>query len=426
MPHATNASTGALQTRSLTDAAMKIRLTADQSLATSGILRYALDANERRHDDQEWFISNPVTVVLDLDREPDDDQYDSAVATIATVANTLATPSRAAVLFTVDEQVLLAALLDHAFYKDAVYDGQQWPIEAAAAALYPNLDDAPSAAQYDRAWRLLHETRARLEPLPVRPSVRVGDCLHACDLEELEENESGYRVVAVEDATVTVRDADGVDHEVSRAAIEAGDAEVVRYFGDFETQPDALGFREQREHEQEEWTRRLARIEKERRARTFANSYRRPHDELRQIDARIADCERLISGFRSGTIPSGDVERSVRKQQAKIAKLEAVRAETIERIAAQATELSASGDARHAAVLAWQSASDDIAPIARERNDVLTKINDRFRGSRAAADPDAAAAHHRDWRATMSRYQELINAASARAAAAFEQLVALC
>jgi len=251
----------------------KIRLTADQFRATAGLLIYALDASERRHHDQEWLISNPATLVLDLDCDPDDVQYDGAVAMIAGLADKLATPSRAAVPFTVDEQLLLAAMLDYAFYKDGIHDRQQWPIEAAAEALYPNLEDAPNAAQYDRALRLLYETRGRLEPLPDRPDVRPGDCLHAWDLEDLEENEGGYQVVAVDDETLTVRDADGADHTVSCAAIAARDAGVVHYFGDFETQPDPPGFRERREREQQEWARRTARYELERRARAFAEPY---------------------------------------------------------------------------------------------------------------------------------------------------------
>lgn len=428
MTRGTNDSNETFQVRSPSDddtIGTKIRLTANQSRATGGLLEWALDASDQRHDDQEWFIATPVGLVLDLDREPNDDQYDSAVAVIGILGDKLV-PSRAVVMFSVDEQLLLAALLDQAFYLDDVHDLQQWPIEAAAAALYPNLDDAPNAAQYDRAYRLLRETRARLEPLPERPEVRVGDCLLACDLEELEENEGGYQVVAVDAAAVTVRDADGADHEVSRAAIAAREACVVRYFGDFETQPDDPGYRERRQREHEEWTRRIAQIEKERRARAFAEPHQQPHNELRDIDARIADCERLIARFRSGATQTGHVERSVSKQQTKIAKLEGARANTLERIAVKSAKLRDTGDPRHAAVVAWQSAADAIAPIARARNAALAEINARFVRARAAGETDANAMHHRDWQATITCYQEQIDSASAHAKAAFQQLVTLC
>jgi hypothetical protein len=428
MTRGTNESNETLQVRSRSVAdpiGTKIRLTANQGRATGGLLEWALDASDRRHDDQEWFIARPVGLVLDLDSEPNNAQYDSAITIIGSLAAELA-PSRAAITFSVDEHLLLAALLDQAFYLDDVHDRQQWPIEAAAAALYPNLDDAPKAVQYDRAYRLLRETRARLEPLPERPEVRVGDCLLACDLEELEENECGYQVVAVDAAAVTVRHADGADHEVSRAAIAAREACVVRYFGDFETQPDDPGYQERRQRENEEWTRRIAQIEKERRARAFAELHQQPHNELRDIDARIADSERLIARFRSGATESGNVERSVGKQQTKIAKLESARANTLERIAVKSAKLRDTGDPRHAAVVAWQSAADAIAPIAHKRNAALAEIDARFVRARATGEPDADVVHHRDRQATITCYQEQIEAASAHAKAAFEQLVTLC
>jgi hypothetical protein len=233
-------------------------------------------------------------------------------------------------------------------------------------------------------------------------------------------------VVAVDDAAVTVRDADGADHKISRAAIAATEADVVRYFGDFETQPDDPGYRERLQREQEEWTRRVAAIEKERRARAFADPYLHPHRELRDIDARIADCERLIAGFRNGVTHTGHVERSVGKQQTKIAKLEGARANTLERIAVESAKLRDTGDPRHAAVLAWQTASEAIAPIVRERNAALAEISARFVRARAAGETDANAVHHRDWQATITCYQEQIDSASAHAKAAFQQLVTLC
>jgi len=152
----------------------------------------------------------------------------------------------------------------------------------------------------------------------------------------------------------------------------------------------------------------------------------RPHEELREIDSRIADCKRRIDGFRDGRIHSGHVERSVRKQQAKIAELEAARVDAIRQLDAQAEELADSSDPRHAAVLVWQRATDAHHQIGRERNVILAEINARFTAARAAGDPGAEVVHHREWQATMKRYQELLDAALARTAAAFDELVEIC
>jgi len=403
-----------------------IRLTAAQSRATAGPLEWLRGAADRRHHDQEWAIANPICQVLDLDCDPNDDQYDSALSIIGELAARLETPTRAAFRFSVDEQLLVAALLDYAFYKDDVHDRQQWSIEGAAEALYPKLEDAPNAAQYDRAYRLLREARARLEPLPKRPEIRVGDALLADDLEELEENENGYEIVAVSELIVTVRDADGVDHEVSRSAIEEHDATVVRYFGDFETQPTDPAWVEEQRRRREESTHRWVQFKREERAREFAAAYEQPHSELGEINAGIRDCESLVSGFRSGRRSTGDVERSVAKQQKKIATLEAARAETMQRIAAQYAELLASTDPRIAAVVGWQTATDAVFPLAQERNAALEEVNARLRAARAAGDSEADTVYHRDWGATVRRYEAELAAASDRRDAAFQRLVELC
>ena len=404
----------------------RIKLTAGQSRAAAGLLEWLRAAADRRHHDQEWAIANPVCLVLDLDCDPNDSQYDSALSIIGELAARLDTPTRAAFRFSVDEHLLLAALLDYAFYKDDVHDRQQWSIEGAAEALYPALEDAPNAAQYDRAHRLLRKTRARLEPLPKRPEIRVGDALLAEDLEELEENEDGYEIVAVSELVVTVRDAEGIDHEVSRSAIAEHAATVVRYFGDFETQPTDPAWVEEQRRRQEEWTQRLAQFEREKRAREFAAAYEQPHRELREVNVRIRDCEWLVSGFRSGHRSTGDVERSVAKQQKKIAKLEAARAETMQRIAAQNTELLASTDPRIAAVVGWQTATDAVFPLAQERNAALEEVNPRLRTARAAGDSEANTVYHRDWGATLQRYEAELTAASNRRDDAFQRLVELC
>jgi hypothetical protein len=404
---------------------MKIRPTANQTRATRGLLDWALDASDRRHDDQEWFIARPVGLVLDLDDEPNYEQYEGAVAIIGTLAAQLAS-SRLAITLSVDEQLLLAALLDQAFYLDDVHDRQQWPIEAAAERLYPDHDDAPDARQYDRAYGLLREVRHRLEPLPERPKIRVGDALLAEDLEDLEENEDGYRIVGVTDEAVTLVDADGVEHEVSLANVDSGEATIVHYFGDFETQPTDPAWVEKQRQQREKWSQLWAKSLQEHRARDFAAPYEQLRGELHQLDRHIDEHTRLISSFRSGSRPTGNVERSVRKQQTKIAALEAERAELMERIEAQTDELAASSDPRLVAVAAWHRAADVVTALTRKRRAALDEVDTRFCAARAAEAADAREVYHRDWQVTLQRHEPEIEAARARCKEAFQQLVDLC
>lgn len=344
----------------------KVRLRADQSRAISGLLNWALDADERRHDDQEWTISGAVENVLGLEDVPSSDQYGSAVAIIGMLADRFATPTRAAVALSEDEHLLLAAVLDQAFYQHERYDNQQWSIEAAAAALYPNLDDAPSAHQYDTALAALRAARARLDPLPERTPIRVGDALLAWDLDQLDDNDHGYEIVAVSDDTVDVRDEEGIDHSISRAAIDARRAGIERFFGDFETVPTPY---QPSQEDLQRWAER-ARLD---RAKNFVRMHNWPLEKVQQLDFAIAACEGMIDGFVDGSIRTGSVERSVSKQRWTIKALQAERAETLQLVETKRAELEQSDDPRATILLAWQAQRAD-ATVAFERTAAFAQL----------------------------------------------------